>query len=276
MTEVVQFSARPEFRSPTLLVGWAMDAARLGWRVTGHLIDRLGGQPFCHIEPLDFFPMGGVTIENDLVQFPESTFYACPEKDLVVFRSTPPGHEWYRFLNLVLDVAQDYCHVREMYTVGSMIALGPHTAPRQFFGTVSSRELKTELSAYGLTREVDYETPPGGRPTLNSYSLWVGKRRGIYGANLWAPVPFYLVSSDDPASYRTVLGFLDERLDLGLDLTDLDEQAKALNERIDRIRTSSPAVDGYIRKLEENVGLSQGEGEKLAKELEDLLREEEG
>lgn len=275
MTDPVQFSAKPEFRSPALVTGWSMDAARLGSRVTDYLVSKLGGEPFCHIEPVDFFPLGGVTIDNDLVQFPESRFYACPEKDLVVFRSTPPSHEWYRFMNLVLDVARDYCHVREMYTVGSMIALGPHTAPRQFFGTVSSPEMKDELRPYGLTREVDYETPPGGRPTLNSYFLWAARRRSIPGANLWAPVPFYLVSSDDPAAYKRVLEFLNHRLGLGLDLSDLDEQARALDGRMDRIRASSPEVDGYIRKLEENTSLAEGEGEKLAKEVEESLTEEE-
>jgi proteasome assembly chaperone (PAC2) family protein len=275
MTELVKFSSRPEFRNPTLVAAWSMDAAGLGWRVTDYLVSKLGGQPFCHIEPVDFFPLGGVTIDNDLVEFPESRFYACPEKDLVLFQSTPPGHEWYRFLNLVLDVARDYCHVREFYTVGSMIALGPHSAPRQFFATVSSRELKEELSPYGLTREVDYETPPGGRPTLSSFFLWATKRRSIPGANLWAPVPFYLASYDDPAACKMVLEFLNHRLGLRLELADLDEEARVLDERINRIRASSPEVDGYISKLENSERLAEGEGEKLAKKVEELLREEE-
>ena len=275
MTDPVQFSSRPELRNPTLVAAWSMDAAGLGLSVTDYLVGKLGGQPFCHIEPVDFFALGGVTIDNDLVQFPESRFYACPEKDLVLFQSTPPSHEWYRFMNLVLDVARDYCHVREFYTVGSMVALGPHSAPRQFFATVSSRELKEELAPYGLTREVNYETPPGGRPTLNSFFLWAARRSNIPGANLWVPVPFYLVSSDDPAACKKVLEFLNHRLGLGLDLSDLDEEARALDERIDRIRASSPDVDRYIRKLENNEGLAEDEGEKLAKEVEELLREEE-
>jgi len=184
MTDVVRYTARPEFRSPTLIAGWAMDAARLGWRVTDYIIRKLDAQPFCYIEPVDFFSLGGVSIDNDLVVFPESRFYACPEKDLVIFQSTPPGYEWYRFLSLALDVAQEYCHVSEFYTVGSMISLGPHTAPRQFFATFGSQEMKEELSPYELSREVNYETPPGGKPTLNSYFLWAVKRRNIPGANL--------------------------------------------------------------------------------------------
>ena len=269
----IRFSGKPELRTPAMVVGWTMDAGRLGSRVTDYLITKLGGQTFCEIEPIDFFPLSGVTIANDIVYFPESKFYACPEKNLVVFRSTPPSYEWYRFLNLILDVAQDYCHVREIYNIGSMIALGAHTAPRQFFGTINSTEMKTELSEYSLTREIDYETPPGGKPTLNSYFLWAEKRRHIPGANLWVPIPFYLVSADDPEAYRSILGFLNNRLDLGLDLTDLDEQASLQNEKIDRVRAAQPEVDRIISKLERGLRLEENEGEKLAQEVGDFLRE---
>lgn len=272
MNDAVRFSARPELRSPALIVGWAMDAGRLGTRVTDYLIKKLGGQPFCDIEPVDFFSLGGVTIADDLVLFPESKFYACAEKDVLVFRSPPPGYQWYQFLNLVLDVAES-CHVKEVYTVGSMIALGPHTAPRQFFGTASSPQVKEELSGYQLTREVDYETPPGGKPTLNSFFLWTAKRRNIPGANLWVPVPFYLLSADDPAAYRKPLEFLNDRLDLAMDLADLDEQVRKQNERIDRMRAARPEVDKSIGKLEGAMRLAEGEGEKLAREVEEYLRE---
>ena len=275
MTGTVQFTTRPEFRSPTLIAGWTMDAARLGWRVTDYIIRKLGGEPFCQIEPVDFFSLGGVSIDRNLVNFPESQFYYCPGKDLAIFQSTPPGHEWYRFLSLVLDVARDYCHVSEFYTVGSMISLGPHTAPRQLFATFGTREMKEELSSYELSREVNYETPPGGKPTLNSYFLWAVKRRNIPGANLWVPVPFYLISSDDPASYHKVLEFLNHRLDLGMDLSDLDDETRVLNERIAGIRTTSPEVDSNIRKLENNQRLGEDEGEKLVSQIEKLLRVDE-
>jgi hypothetical protein len=133
--------------------------------------------------------------------------------------------------------------------------------------------MKAELSDYSLTREIDYETPPGGKPTLNSYFLWAEKKKHIPAANLWVPVPFYLVSAEDPAAYRSILGFLDDRLDLGLDLADLDEQASLQNEKIDRVRAEQPEVDRIISKLERGLRLEEGEGERLAQEIGDFLRE---
>ena len=273
MNELIKFSKQPELQSPSLVIGWNLDASHLGARVTDYLVKKLGGEPFCEIEPVEFFTLGGVIIENDLVQFPESKFYACPDSNLVVFKSMPPRFEWYKFLDLVMEVAKDYCHVKELYTVGGMVALSAHTAPRQFWGTISSEGLKRTLSPYGLTRDINFETPPGGRPTLNSFTLWTAKRRTIEGANLWVPIPFYLLAADDPKAQKRILEFLNHRLDLQIDLSDLDEMIAKQNEKMDRMRSEYPEIDGYISKLESNIRLDEGESEKLVKQVEEFLRE---
>jgi predicted ATP-grasp superfamily ATP-dependent carboligase len=253
-----------------------MDAGGLGGAVTGHLRNELNTESFAEIEPVDFFALRGVAINNDVVQFPESRFYACPEKNLVIFRSTPPNRCWYRFFNLILDVARDLCNVKEVYTVGSMIAFGPHTAPRQYFGTVNSPKMKKDLSPLGVTRDIDFETPPGGKPTLNSFFLWAAKRRRVRAAALWVPVPFYLASVADSAAHLTMLELLDRRLELDLDTSGLAAAAAAQDEKIAQIRAADPAVDGTIGKLEESQRLDEGEGEKLAKAVKKHLQESRG
>ena len=152
MTELLKFSTQPKLRKPTLVIGWESDTARLGEKVTDYLIKNLEAQPFCDIDPVEFFPLGGVTIENDIVQFPQSTFYASREHNLVIFRSSIPRYEWHKFLNLVVDVAQEYCHVKEMYAVGGMITLAAHTVPRESWATFSSSKIKKTLSSYQLSR----------------------------------------------------------------------------------------------------------------------------
>ena len=202
MTEPLQFSAQPKLRKPTLVVGWESDTAQVGVAVTDYLIKKLDMQAFCSINPVDFFPLGGVSIENDIVQFPQSTFYACQEHNLIIFRSAIPRYEWHKFLNLIIDVAQEHCRVKEMYAVGGMVTLTPHTIPRDSWATFSSPQIKKTLTSYQLSRDMDFETPPGSRPTLNSYLLWIAKTRDIPAANIWVPVPFYLMSNDDPSSQK--------------------------------------------------------------------------
>jgi proteasome assembly chaperone (PAC2) family protein len=272
MTEFLKFSAQPKMRKPTLVIGWESDTASLGERVTDYLINNLDTQPFCEIDPVEFFPLGGVVIENDIVQFPQSTFYACREHNLVIFRSAVPRYEWHKFLNLIVDVAQEYCHVKEMYAVGGMISMAVHTAPRESWATFSSAKIKKALSAYQLSREMDFETPPGSRPTLNSYLLWIAKNRDVPAASLWVPVPFYLMTNEDPTAHKKALEFLDKRMELGLDYSAIDTSIKKQNEKLRRLRLSSEEIDGYIGKLESNQRLSEEERENLVKGIGDYLR----
>ena len=273
MADPLKFSWQPELKSPSLVVGWSVDASKLGAKVTDYLNKKLAGQSFCEIEPVEFLPLGGVAIEDDVVQFPECKFYACPKNDLVVFKSPPPSYEWYKFLSLILDVAEHYCHVKELYTIGGMISLSAHTAPRELLGTFNSPEIKKALSPYNLAGGLDYETPPGQRPTLNSFLLWSAKRRNIPGVSLWAPIPFYLVAVDDPKAQRRVLEFFDQRFDLGIDFSDLDEEIRRQNKKLAEVRSNFPDIDESIKRLESNLTLSAEENQKLVQEIERFIRE---
>ncbi|MDP2920247.1 MAG: PAC2 family protein [Dehalococcoidia bacterium] len=276
MTDFLKFLGKPKLRNPAMVVCWDSDAGQLGAKTVAHLKRELGAEEFCDIDPVEFFPLGGVSIENDVVEFPESSFYAIPDRDLVIFYSTIPRYEWFKFLNLIVDVAQEHCRVREMYTIGGMIALGAHTAPRDFWATFSSPQIKKSLAPYELSRELDFETPPGGRPTLNSFLLWTAKQRNLQGANLWVPVPFYLISADDPRSQKRVLSFLNDRLNLGFNFTRIDAEITRLDEWLANLRREQVEIDRSITKLEGNQRLSDTEHEKLVKEVEEYLKKQEG
>jgi proteasome assembly chaperone (PAC2) family protein len=276
MTDFLKFLTKPKFRNPALVVCWESDAGQIGVKTADYLKQELGAEEFCDIDPVDFFPLSGVSIESDVVEFPESTFYAVPDRDLVVFLSAIPRFEWYKFLNLVVDVALQHCKVKEMYTIGGMISLGAHTAPRDFWATFNSSQIKKSLAPYELSRELDFETPPGGRPTLNAYLLWNAKQRNLNAANLWVPVPFYLISEDDPRSQKRLLEFLNDRLSLGLNFTRLDAEIARVDERLASLRREQAEIDRTITKLESNQRLSDAEHEKLVKEVEEYLRKRQG
>jgi predicted ATP-grasp superfamily ATP-dependent carboligase len=263
---------KKELQSSSLIVGWNEDAANLGTNVVDYLNKKLGTEEIGEIEPMDFFPLGGVSVENDIAQFPESKFYCSYEKNLVILKSNAPRAEWHRFLNSVLDVAEHYCHVKELYTIGGMVSLSAHTSPRELLSVSNLPGMKNVLGQYHLDRSMDYETPPGQRPTLSSFLLWVAKNRGIPAASLWVPIPFYLVATEDASACRKVVDFLDKRLSLGIDLRDLDDAAARQNEKLAEIRFSFPEVDSHIKNLESNVALSQEDSEKLAKDIEEYLK----
>ncbi len=269
----IKIYKEPDLRRSSLVLGWSEDMGNLGRKATGYLNRKLKGREFAEIEPEDFFSLGGVAIEGNLARFPESKFYACQEHELVVFQSGSPGAEWYKFLNSVLDVAEHHCRVKELYTIGAMISVSAHTAPRQLLAVVNSAETKEVLSQYDLTRDLDYQTPPSERPTLNAFLLWIAKERNIPGVSLWVPIPFYLAAMEDAQAQKKVLSFLNERLDLKIDFTELDQEIREQNEQLARARSRFPQIDDYINRLESNLMLSEEENGELIKKIEDFLEE---
>jgi len=269
----IKIYSEPDFSQSSFMLGRNEDAGNLRQKVTGYLNRKLKGQEFVEIQPEDFFPLGGVAIEGNLAQLPDSKFYACQELELVVFRGDSPRTEWYKSLNSIFDVAEHHCQVKELYIIGSMISFGAHTSPRQLFTVVNSAEIKEALNQYDLVGDMNYQTPAGEKPTLTSFLLWIAKGRNIPGVSLWVLIPFYLASMEDPQAQKKVLSFLSERLHLEIDFSDVDQEIREQNEQLTRARSLCPEIDDYINRLESNLMLSEKENGELIRKIEEFLRE---
>ena len=263
---------RPKFDSSSVVVVWNQDVGRLGPKVAEYLARQLGGRELGEISPEGFFSLSGVTVEDDVAQFPESKFYWCKHDNVVIFRSDIPRFDWYGFINLVLDIAEKYFKVKHIYTVGGMVLPSAHTTPRTLLSVVNSTEMKRMFGLYDVVHDMDYETREDQRPTFSSYLLWAAKIRDIPGVCLWVPVPFYLMTVEDPQACKKVLEFFNKHLELNIDFADIDNEVAEQNKKIAQARSQFPELDGYISKLETNLGLTADEGEKLVKEIDELLR----
>ncbi len=152
---------KPKLESSSLVIAWNQDAGRVGPKVADYLNKELASRELAEIDPEGFFSLSGVSVEDDIAQFPESKFYWCRGKSLVIFKSDIPRYEWYEFLGLVLDIAEKYCKVKEIYTVGGMVSPGAHTTPRLLLSVANSTEMKRMLRQYDLISDMDYETQDG-------------------------------------------------------------------------------------------------------------------
>lgn len=264
--------AIPELTGCTLLVGWDDDGSKLGFKVIDFLCKTLACVQFGEMEPEYFFPLNGVVVQDDVAQFPECKFFYCKEKKLILFRSSPPRIEWYKFLNTILDAVQDFCSIDELYTVGSMVSFAAHTAPRSIIATANSAQMKEILSDYYVNKGIDYESPPGQQPTLSSYLMWVAKRRNILGASLWIPVPFYLLSGEDPRGCKMLVDFLSKKLSLNIDSAMFDREISRQDKQIRAIMKEFPEISDYIERLESNLGLSDEQSNKLVEVMDTYLR----
>jgi proteasome assembly chaperone (PAC2) family protein len=271
---VYRLIQQPELQNASLLVGWKDDAAMLGMRVTEYIVKKMEYTLFCEIEPEEFFPFGGVIVENNIASFPESKFYFKEDTNLVIMTSSGPVKEWHKFLTTVLDIAQTVCSVHEIITVGGMVSLLLHTIPRPMIASANTPEMREILSAAHLTKDIDYESPPGQRPSINNYLAWLAKQRNIPAASLWTMVPFYLVPTTDPRSYKTVLQFLDEKYRLGLDMSEMDEEIRKHDEIMEKTLTQFPDIRELLRKLEGGISLSDEEHSRLVDIIQEHLVEE--
>jgi proteasome assembly chaperone (PAC2) family protein len=266
MKEPVKFLFQPELENASLIVGWQEDAGKLGSKVIDYLNNHIKGTIFCEIEPVRFFPLGGVAIEKNVAQFPESRFYVGTRKDLVIFKSNQPPKESYGFLNSVLDVGEHYCKIKELYTVGGIVSPTAHTSPRKLMAVFNQKEFQRRLRQPGLD-DMTWE----GSPAINSFLLWLAQRRDIPGVSLWPEVAYYLAATEDLKAVKSVLSFFNGRFDLGLDFAGLDLEIKAQNEKLAVLRTENPQIDKYIRTLEVGMSLTEEEQLKLAQSVNDLL-----
>jgi len=185
---------------------------------------------------------------------------------LVIFKSTEPPHERCRFLNTVLDVAEHYCKIKELYTVSGTILPIAHTHSRRLLAVFNQPEFQERFRGYEL-EDMTWEGPPA----INSFLLWLAQRRGIPGVSLWPEVAFYLAVTQDLEAARVVLSFFDRKFGLGLDFAGLDSGIKDQNEKIALLRREDPQIDRCIRTLEIGMNLNEEEQLRLARGVTEFL-----
>jgi proteasome assembly chaperone (PAC2) family protein len=257
----------PQLENPCLIIGWQNDdVGRLSSSVTHFLAEKLETQRVAEIKATDFFPLGGATFRDNVVQVLESKFWACQDHNLLVFSSEEPRYEWYRFLNAILDFAEQHYQVKELYTISGTLSLAAHTAPRKMLAVYNEPEFQKTLRGYGL-EDMTWEGPPA----ISSYLLWVAKRRGIPGLSIWPEIPFYLAASEDLLAIKLTLSFLDSRFSLDLDLGELDAGISNQNEKIAGLRRENAEINDYINRLESSLSLGEEEQVKLARDVYEVL-----
>jgi len=269
MKDIFKFSQQPKFENPSLIVGWQEDTGKLSPKVIEYLNKKIKPESFCEIEPVDFFSLGAVAIENNTAQFPESRFYCSERNDLVIFEGSEPRFERYRFLKEISDLAQHYCKIRDLYTISGTISAIAHTNPRRILAVFNQQEFQKELQGYGLVN-MNWKGPPA----INSYLLWIAKKRDIPGVSLWAEIPFYLAAGEDFQAIKIVLSFLDKKFNLGLDFAELDEQIRNQNIKIAQLRKDDSDINKCIGMLESELSLSGEEQMELTKKVTEFLEKD--
>ncbi|MBN1508249.1 MAG: PAC2 family protein [Sedimentisphaerales bacterium] len=242
---------QPRLKKSSFLVGWAKDAGAVSSLATNHLIQGLGGSEFCRMEPAGFYPLGGVTVADDVAQFPQSRFFHVGRGDLVILQADEPQSNRYEFLSAVLDLAEHYAGTQVLCTVNGVAALTPHTTTRRVFGVFNDAALQRRLQPL-LPADANWQGPPH----VSTYLLWLAGQRQIPGVGLWVEVPFYLSDYEDYQSVKEAVSLLAMILGLDFDLGELDRLTAEQNDKLAQLK-ENPQIKDDICALEEGQPLDR-------------------
>ncbi|MCS7163594.1 MAG: PAC2 family protein [Thermodesulfovibrio sp.] len=242
---------------PSLLVGWEKDVGSLATGVINFLNEKLKTFYFCEIKPVEFFSIDEVSVKNGVIVFPQSKFYAAPEKGLIIFKSSTPIRKWWDFLNLILDIVEKL-QVKELFTINGNPWPVLHNQLRRVLTVRNDPKFKNELKRYGLLG-MEYEGPPA----ISSYLLWVAKERKIPGLSLWIDICFYLSSFEDVRAQKRILQFLDQRFNLEINFEEIDEKIKKQDLELRHLRSQNPEIDSIFELMEKGHPINPIDQEKL-------------
>jgi len=273
--ELFRFTSKPRLGKLAFLVGWAKDTGAVSPVTADYLIKASNGSDFCQIEPVDFYPVGGVSVTDDIARFPQSQFFYSERNPVVILRADEPQSNRYEFLSAVLDLAEHYgktdlsepSRAEALYTVNGIAALTAHTAPRRIFGVFNDAATQRRLEPLVPTG-ANWQGPPH----VSTYLLWLAGQRHLPGVGLWAEVPFYLSDYEDYQSIRAAASLLSMILGWDFDLGELNRLAVEQDEKLAQLE-SDPGIADMIRALEEGQSLDRQEQTELIEATGNILSE---
>ena len=245
--EHVRIHQEPPLHNPSLIAAWpGIGQVALG--VVAYLREQLGAVGFAQIDPHPYFELGGVFIEENLIQpsrFPESKFYYWqspgPGGDLVLFLGdAQPSWRAHDFARLVLDVAQKY-GVGRVFTLAAALVSELPERPR-VWGAASAPALAQELQGYGAVLKGDFFVAG-----MNGLLLAVARERGLETICLLGETPRFAPQIENPAASLAVAEVLVKVLGLEVDLGGLQELARRSRQELEKflMKTRQEFLDRF-------------------------------
>ena len=257
------------------LSGW-MDGGDVSLGTVKYLVKHLEARELADIEPDHFyiynFPgsMGisslfrpHTNIEEGLVTSfdePENKFYCHERGNVVLFQGKEPNIHWKEYAECIFEVASA-CRVREIYFVGSVSGLVPHTRDPIFWSSASDEETRGRMQAHGM-----YPSAYEGPASIATYLITRAQEHDISIATMVATIPSYIDGKNAKCIHAAVerLGMV---LDLSIDLTELESA------RDHFVRQAQMALEGDSKLAEKVRKLEEMYDDELAPDDDDDLRE---
>ncbi|MGB2821918.1 MAG: PAC2 family protein [Phycisphaerae bacterium] len=253
--------ARPQLKDTRMILGLSgwMDGGDVSTGTIESLVTRLQADSLAEIQPEDFylysFP-GSMelsamfrpycSIEDGLVsEFrpASNVFYYDEANRLILFEGKEPNFRWREYVDCIFAVVSQF-DVKEMYFIGSVAGVVPHTREPRLFSSVSQEALKERLEPYGV-RFSNYSGPA----SVATFMTTVAADRQLPMVTLVAEIPAY-IQGRNPRCIEAVAKHLAAMLGLQVVLDDMRFASDAFEKRLDELVAKRPELAELIRKLE--------------------------
>lgn len=279
-TPHLSWSSVPSCRDGVLIAafeGWN-DAGDAATTAVGHLVRQLRARSFAVLDPDDFFdftinrPEVRLTGGTRELHWPETTLAVArgDRNDLILLEGIEPHLRWRTFCSELLAAA-GALGVRQVITLGALLAEVPHTRPVPVYGTADDPTRADEL---GLEAS-SYEGPTGIVGVLGSLAADAGFRT----ASFWAAVPTYASGSRSPKAALALVERVARFLELPVPTVELEIAAAAYERQVSSLVEEDEDTEEWVARLEEEHDRQQGElsnAGTLVEEVERFLRNQDG
>lgn len=281
--DVFRWEARPPgLHDPVLIAsfkGWN-DAGEAASFATSYLASAFDARRFASVDPEGFFDFQShrprISVTDGVIDGPitlpgiELAYANPPEgRSLVIMAGSEPSMRWPTLCRAALDIAVEL-GVRDVVTLGALIADVPHTRPIR----LTHMSVPTELTEPLGPRRPDYQGPTGIVAMLHAAAA----DRGLRSASLWAAVPHYIGAAPAPSATLALLQAFSTVTGRTVDLGELSgavaEFEREVSEAVNASSQASTMVAELERAFDEQTDQDDvPSGDAIAAEFERFLRE---
>jgi predicted ATP-grasp superfamily ATP-dependent carboligase len=218
-----------------------------------YLIRKTAAKQFASINPDPYYrydqdrPM--IDIKDGILgKFtpPGAAFYMAKQastgQDIILFKATEPGLQWYRFADAVVSVCTA-TGVQTVISIGSMYDNVLHT-DTVISAIASNTKLLHELSEKKVNT-VTYNGPSAFHSTLHVKAL----EQGLDSVSLWCHCPYYLQGTMHYGLLLHLGCLLSSWAGFRLETEELEVTWKELNKQIKDIVEKNPELKNMISDL---------------------------
>ena len=252
----------PQLEAPSMLVGFSgwMDGGEVSTGTIEIFTEKLDALPLAALSPEAFYLYNfpgtmdiaslfrpHVILKDGLIHHyeePSNLFFYDKPHNLIMLLGKAPNFNWQTYSEHVFALV-DRFGVRNIYFIGSVAGLVPHSREPRITASFSSAELRQQMAEFCFT-PVNYNGPAG----IVNHLMRMAHRQHINMVSLVAEIPAYL-QGRNPKSIEAIVRRLARLVNVELDLSDLHALSVQLEEKLDKVIEERPELAQHIQTLEE-------------------------